>query len=508
MASVAAFGLYLGNTSACLAIFKDDNVDVVANEAGERVTAAVVAFNETEEVIGLAAKAGLFRNGPVSVLNNKRLMNKNIDETELELAVKSSTCKIITEKDTVQYLIKRNERMEKILPVEVATRIFEVMYSISTTAAHDDNEHNVVLCVPLRFSSASIQMWSKSASSAGFRVLQVISEPAAACLAYGIGQDRKESGYVLVYRIGGVSSEITLVKVVSGIYQIVSTSYYHDLGGNKLTKILAEYLAGEFMSKWKLDPMESRRSMSKLNIAAETCKHVLSTMSTAHCFVESLCDGVDFSYNITRARFENLINSNISEYIAPVDKILKETKLGTDDISKIILSGGTMKIPKLQEKIGALFSNGEVCSGKWSPDECMAIGAAMQSALLLSHGTWDESLQSTNMEVNALQKSLYIQIEELKPIIIPAKTVVPIKLQTRVEVPEVKDGKINLKIYEQDSEDVASQKKIGLICIPANSGAQLKVDTDLTEASLNVNITDAKSGQKSSFRFGIHEDDS
>ncbi|XP_048511782.1 heat shock 70 kDa protein 14 isoform X2 [Athalia rosae] len=508
MASATAFGLYLGNTSACLAIFKDDNVDVVANEAGDRVTAAVVAFNEFEEVIGLAAKAGLFRNGPVTVLNNKRLMNKDIDPLELELAIKNSPCKIITENNVVQYLIKRNEKNEKIHPVEVSTQIFEAMYAISTTAAHDDNEHNVVLCVPLRFNPDSIRMWSKSAISAGFRVLQVISEPAAACLAYGIGQDKKESCYTLVYRIGGLSSDITLIQIVGGIYQVISTSYYPNLGGNKLTRILSEYLAGEFMSKWKLDPMESKRSMSKLNIAAETCKHVLSTISTAHCFVESLCDGVDFSHNITRARFENLINSNISEYIAPVDKVLQTTKLSAKDIGKIVLCGGTMKIPKLQDKIGALFANGEVLTGKWSPDETMAIGAATQAALLLSHGMWDQSLQATNAEVNALKKSLHIQIGDNEPIVIPAETVVPIKWQTKLDVPEVKDGKINIKVFEQDTKELNNPKEIGLICIPAESGAKLKVDTDLTEASLNVNITDTKSGRKSSFRFGIHEDDS
>lgn len=250
-----------------------------------------------------------------------------------------------------------------------------------------------------------------------------------------------------------------MIKIVSGVYRILSTFYYPDLGGNKLTKILAEYLAGEFMNKWKLDPMESRRSMSKLNIAAETCKHVLSTMSTAHCFVESLCDGVDFSYNITRARFENLINSNISEYVAPVDKILNEAKLSSDDIGKIVLCGGTMKIPKLKDKIGALFLNGDVLNGKWSPDETMAIGAAHQSALLISHGMWDESLRSTNMEVNALKKTLYINIDNQDPIVIPAETVVPIKFQTRFELNDVKDDKINVEIFEDYTIDGKNDKK-------------------------------------------------
>lgn len=145
----------------------------------------------------MTAKAGLFRNGPISVLNNKRLMNKSIDPSELELAVKNSPCNVVIENETTtHYSIKRNDKIDKIYPVKVSTLIFEAMYGISTTAAHDDNEHNVVLCVPLRFNSESIKTWSKSATAAGFKVLQIISEPAAACLAYGIGQDKKESGFV------------------------------------------------------------------------------------------------------------------------------------------------------------------------------------------------------------------------------------------------------------------------------------------------------------------------
>ncbi|XP_015592828.1 heat shock 70 kDa protein 14 [Cephus cinctus] len=508
MAAAASFGLYLGNTSACLAIYKDDNVDVVANDAGDRVTAAVVAFNDSEKVIGLAAKTGLFRNGPVSVLNNKRLMNKDIDDVELELAINNSPSKLVKESDELRYLIKKREKNEKISPVEVSTMIFEAMYNISTTAAHDDDEHNVVLCAPLRFSAESLKTWSESATAAGFRVLQVISEPAATCIAYGIGQNKKKSELILVYRIGGVTSEVTLIRVAGGTYTVLSTRYYSKLGGNKLTRILAEYLAGEFRNKYKLDPTESRRSMSKLNNAAETCKHVLSTMSTAHCFVESLNDGVDFSHNITRARFENLIGPSISEYIGPIDEILQDSKYSHSDINKVVLCGGTMKIPKLQEKISLLFPNAETVSNKWSPDETMAIGAAMQSALLISHRMHDRELNSMSVEVHSLDRSLCVQFGEADPIVIPAGTIVPIKIQTIVEIPKVNDNKVDVKIFEGGSDDLKDTRKIGLISLKAESGEKFKVDTDLTEANLNVNIVEMKSGKKSSFRFGIHEDDS
>lgn len=148
------------------------------------------------QIIGLAAKSGLFRNGPVSVINNKRLMHKGIDSAELELARTGSPSKLIADSTQLHYSIKRGERNEKITPAEISTMIFEAMYDISTTAAHDDEEHNVVLCVPLRLSPESIRVWSRSAEAAGFKVLQTIGEPTATCLAHGVGKDKKKTELV------------------------------------------------------------------------------------------------------------------------------------------------------------------------------------------------------------------------------------------------------------------------------------------------------------------------
>lgn len=268
---------------------------------------------------------------------------------------------------------------------------------------------------------------------------------------------------VLVYRIGGLTSEVTVIEAIGGAYRVLATKYYAELGGNKLTQLLTKYLGNEFSNKYKLDPTESRRSISKLNTEAEKCKHILSTMSSAHCFVESLYDGVDFSYNISRARFENLIGPCISEYIKPIEDIFKQTGHTFEDIGKIILSGGTMKIPKLQEKIGSLFPNGEVLNNKWSPDETMAIGAAIQSSILLSHGMYDRELNSRNVELHCLDKTIAVQIDDLEPILIPQGTIVPIKISTTLDVPKNSEGKTKLQIFERPTNQDGSSKKIGLV---------------------------------------------
>ncbi|KAH0550280.1 heat shock 70 kDa protein 14-like [Cotesia glomerata] len=502
----ASFGLYLGNTSACLALYKDENVDVVANHAGDRVTAAVITITDSEKVIGAAAKAGQFRNALSTITNNKRLMNKEIDSKELDDAIKNSTSKIINE-SSLQYCIKVNDKNEKFTPQKISSLLLGAMYDISTTAAHDDDEHNIVFCVPYRFNPDSIKAWCNSATTAGFKVLQAIGEPVASCLAHGIAKDKKKNELVLVYRVGGVSSNISLVKVTSGSLKVLSDQYYPELGGHKLTDLLTSYLAQEFRNKYKIDPTESRRSIAKLKSEAEKCKHVLSTMSSAHCFVESLCEGVDFSHNITRARFENLISSHISDYIQPIMDILNSSSKTVVDIKSIILCGGTMKIPKLQEKIGSIFPAGEVLTSRWSPDETMAVGAAIHSSHLLAHGMHDRELNSTDVEIYSLAKSICVEFSGIECIVIPKDTIVPVKIQTTIDVPNITDDKISINVFETEDNGNEVTKKIGLISYHLKAPGKLKVDTDLTEANLNIHITDLTSSEKSVFRFPIHEDD-
>lgn len=505
MAATASFGLYLGNTSACLAIYKDENVDVVANHAGDRVTPAAISFHESEQIAGLPAKAGIFRNGPNTVLNNKRLMNKNIDSDELEDAINTSTSKIVNDTNLIHYALKVGDKIEKVTVDKISTLLFGAMYDISISAAHDDDEHNVVLCVPSRFNNESIKIWSSSAEKAGFKVQQVISEPIATCIAHGLGQDKTKNELVLVYRVGGISSDISLVNISGGAFTIESSKYYPKLGGQKLTNLMTVYLAEEFRNKYKIDPNDSRRSISKLKFDAEKCKHVLSTMSTAHCFVESLCEGVDFSHNITRARFENIIGPHLPDYLKPIDDILNISNKKNIDIKKIILCGGTMKLPKLQESIGSLFPNGEILTSRWSHDETMAVGAAIQSSQLASRGIKDCELNSTTVELHSLAKTITVKIDNTQSIVIPANTVVPIKIQTIIDLPNIKSEKIEIKVFEGEDNDNKIMQKIGLISLKINGPGKFKFDTDLTESNFIIHITESSTGKKSSFRFAIHD---
>lgn len=189
-----------------------------------------------------------------------------------------------------------------------------------------------VVAVPMWWSQKSRQQYCKAVRDGGFEVIGVITEPSAALLAYDIGIDANETSNVLVVRLGGLSSDLTIMSVRDGLYSVIDNIHLSHLGGNILTQALSEYLASEFFSKYKLDPRESRRTMVKLNETAENVKHILSTMPSAHVFVESLMDGIDWSQNISRARFENVIGTKLTLFGRPIDEFIKKNNVDIDKV--------------------------------------------------------------------------------------------------------------------------------------------------------------------------------
>jgi len=240
-------------------------------------------------------------------------------------------------------------------------------------------------------------------------VLQVINEPAAAVLAYDTWNYTEER-CILVYRLGGSTCDVSVVNVSGGLYTILKHARESGIGGQNITNRLSDYIAKEFYQRCKLDPNENRRSRDKLFQHANACKHVLSSLTSAHVFIESLCNGVDWSQNVSRARFENLLTPDLETYLAPVRKILEGTDFN-EKINTIIFSGGSMKIPKLQSAVSGLFPEAEVLSSI-SPDEVIAQGCAKQAAIVLEHPglMFDDSVTM----FDCIPKSIYAKYNDLE----------------------------------------------------------------------------------------------
>ncbi|CAB3360560.1 Hypothetical predicted protein [Cloeon dipterum] len=486
----AVFGVHVGNTTASLSCFKDEKLDVVANEAGYRVTPAVVVFHEKERVTGLEAKAGAARNLNSTITHNKFYMHADPNSENFEDVREKSRGKVYADDGVVKYLIQEGEKELIITPDEVAICIYKSMQSIADTAERSVKAHKAVLTVPLNTPTALLERTRSAAEAAGFEVLQMISEPCAAVLAYQVGiQDPSQNCLCLVFRSGGVSSDATIVSAAGGVYSIESFVHMQELGGDKLNKILAEFIADEFQRKFKLDPRESKRSMAKLLTAAENWKHILSNLNAADCFVESLHEGIDYRVNVSRARFEMLASSNLQDLLQPIHEILKQSGYCSDQITHVILSGGTLKIPKLQKMVADLFSKAEILTGL-APDEVLALGAGRQASFLPA--TWDKTFNEQSITVQASSKTIYYMPSDGKwQCLIPSSTPIPFMRKMKLTVPEG-GSELVVEVAEGGSEK-GSLTKLGMVSLnEMKSGASVLMEIKWTNTGLQISLSDGR----------------
>jgi len=414
-----SFGIHVGNTSACLAVSKDGKTDVVANPTGDRTTPAVVAFQDTEIIVGLAAKQGKIRNMSNTILNNKRLVVGKVDQELLD----KSTVTINESNGQYTYEVDFKEKEYYVTPRAVLGHIYKYVHDIADTHCTTISDSNCVLTVPLDYTEEQRTVIKNTADKAGFKVVQVISEPVAACLAYGLGQiEPAERYHCLVFRVGGLSMSVSVVLVAGGCYTVLANKECL-LGGEQVTDVLVQYLGNEFKQKYKEDILRNKRGRAKLAAQAETVKHVLSTLDTAHCYVESLFDGMDFSSNVTRARFDNQLSKVLSDLMSPISALLTESNLLASDISKVILAGGSTKVTKIQSALSSLFPQAELLNSL-APDEVIAIGAAVQASYVTK-----ETTQHVKETLLAISKDILVGVEgrEDEAVVVVQDSTLPVK---------------------------------------------------------------------------------
>jgi len=479
-----AFGVHIGNTSACIAVSKEGKTDVVANDAGDRVTPAMVGFSDSEIVVGLAAKQGRIRNRANTITNNKRLVG------DAATADGGGPVTVLKKEDKVMYQVDFKDKDYFISPEKVLEQLYAYMHDIAASHCANVDESNTVITVPLAFGADRRDTVKQCATNAGFRVVQVISEPVAACLAHGIEQDQ-DRRHVLVYRVGGASMTATVLLVSAGCYSILDSSECR-LGGDEVTEVLVNYLGKEFKNKYKEDILANKRGRAKLSMEAEKCKHVLSTLDTAHCYVESLFDGMDFSTNVTRARFDNELSKVVSELVSPISDLLTRCNLDTSDISNVILAGGTTKVVKIQKQLSSMFPKADI-SLNISPDECTAIGAAVQASCLTKEINLNgpTGLLALSRDIVAVCE----QIDGGRTLLVPADATVPLRkslpLSLVADASAALDGKeVSLRLM------FGADTALAKLALPIEDASKLVLGVHIhRDGSTHFTLTDKHNGK-------------
>ena len=347
-------GIDLGTTNSCVAVYEGGKATVIANPEGERTTPSVVAFKGDEKIVGLKAKRGALTN-PETVSSIKRHMGT---DHKTKLNGKNYT------------------------PEEISAMILSDLKK-TAEAYLGETVNKAVITVPAYFNDAERQATKNAGKIAGLEVERIINEPTAAALAYGLDKQEKTE-QILVYDLGGGTFDVSILEIGDGVFEVKSTSGNNKLGGDDFDNRVMDYIVSEIKKEHDIDLSSDKMAMQRIKDAAEKAKKDLSGMTSTGISLPFIAqkDGepVNFEMDITRAKFEELVDDLVTSTLEPVRKALKDANLTKNDIDKVLLVGGSTRIPKVQELIKNEL--GKEPSKGVNPDEVVAMGAAIQGGVL------------------------------------------------------------------------------------------------------------------------------
>ncbi len=347
-------GIDLGTTNSCVAVYEGGEAKVIANKEGERTTPSVVAFKDGKTIVGGAAKRQMVIN-PDTIRSIKRLMGT-------DKKVKANGKEYTPEEVSAMILSDLKETAESYLGEKVT---------------------KAVITVPAYFNDAQRQATKNAGKIAGLEVERIINEPTAASLAYGLDK-QEQSQTILVYDLGGGTFDVSILELGDGVFEVKSTSGNNHLGGDDYDARIVDFLVEEIKKEHDMDLSGDKMAMQRLQDAAEKAKKDLSGMTTTQISLPFLAQGKDgvinFETTLTRAKFEQLTEDLTESTLEPVRKALKDANLKASDIDKVLLVGGSTRIPKVQELIQKEL--GKEPSKGVNPDEVVAMGAAIQGGVL------------------------------------------------------------------------------------------------------------------------------
>ncbi|MDR0615600.1 MAG: molecular chaperone DnaK [Synergistaceae bacterium] len=348
-------GIDLGTTNSCVAVKEGDNITVIPNAEGNRTTPSVVAFTkEGERLVGQLAKRQAIVNTDRTVISIKRKMGTD-------------------------HKVKIDEKGYS--PQEISAMILQKLKRDAEEYLGMQVSHAVITC-PAYFTDAQRQATKDAGTIAGLEVLRVINEPTAACLAYGA--DKEGEHKILVFDLGGGTFDVSILDVGDGVFEVLATSGDNMLGGDDWDNRIVDWMADEFKKSDGVDLRKDRMAVQRLREAAEKAKVELSSMAETTIslpFITADQNGPrHLELTLTRARFEDLTRDLLDRVVAPTQSALSDAGLKPSEVDKILLVGGSTRMPMVQKKVKDLL--GKEPTKGINPDECVAIGAALQGAVL------------------------------------------------------------------------------------------------------------------------------
>jgi len=387
MAKKLAVGIDLGTTYSCVGVWKNDSVEIIANDQGNRTTPSYVAFTDTERLIGDAAKNQVARNPENTVFDAKRLIGRKFMDPCVQTDAKLWPFKLISGSgDKPMIEVTSQGETKKFHAEEISSMVLSKMKE-TAEAYIGSSVTDAVVTVPAYFNDSQRQATKDAGSISGLNVLRIINEPTAAAIAYGL--DKKGSGEmnVLIYDMGGGTFDVSLLTIEDGIFEVKATAGDTHLGGEDFDNRVVDFCMQDFKRKNRgKDLAGNQRAIRRLRTQCERAKRTLSSSTQATIEIDSIHDGIDFSCTLSRARFEELNMDYFRNSMGPVEKVLRDSGIDKRNVHEVVMVGGSTRIPKVNQLIQEFFNGKEPCKSI-NPDEAVAFGAAVQAAILTGEGS-------------------------------------------------------------------------------------------------------------------------
>ncbi|HDH01584.1 MAG TPA: molecular chaperone DnaK [Nitrospirae bacterium] len=493
-----AIGIDLGTTNSVVAVMQGGEPVVIPNQEGSRTTPSVVAFTEKgERLVGQIAKRQSITNPENTIFSIKRLMGRKYDSEIVKEAMKRLPYKIVPAPNGDAHVEARGKKYS---PQEISAMILQKLKQ----AAEDylgEPVNDAVITVPAYFDDSQRQATKDAGKIAGLNVLRIINEPTAAALAYGL--DKKAEEKVAVYDLGGGTFDISILEIGEGVIEVHSTSGDPFLGGDDFDLRIIDWMVEEFRKDQGIDLKQDKMALQRLKEAAEKAKIELSTALETEInlpFITADATGPKhLVIKLTKSKFEQLVSALIEKTAGPCKRALEDAKLTEKDIDEVLLIGGQTRTPKVQEVVKKIF--GKDPNKTINPDEAVAIGAAIQAAVLKG-----EVKEVLLLDVIPLS----LGIETLGGVftkIIERNTTIPTKKSQIFSTATDNQPAVTIKIFQGEREMAADNKVLGVFELvgipPAPRGVpQIEVTFDIdANGILHVSAKDLGTGKEQSIRI-------
>ena len=488
-------GIDLGTTNSAVALMEGKIPKIIENAEGSRTTPSVVAFTkEGERLVGIPAKRQAVVNPENTLFATKRLIGRRFEDIEVQRDIKQVPYKIVKHSNGDAWVEARGKTYS---PAQIGGFVLNKMKE-TAEAYLGKTVKNAVVTVPAYFNDSQRQATKDAGQIVGLNVLRVVNEPTAAALAYGL--EKSDSKVVAVFDLGGGTFDISILDIDNGVFEVKSTNGDTHLGGEDFDIYLLREIVSRFKTESGIDLENDRMAIQRIREAAEKAKIELSSTVSTEInlpFITADASGPKhINMKFSRAQFETLTEPLIKRTVDPVKKALKDANMSTSDISDVLLVGGMSRMPKVVETVKSLF--GKEPSKAVNPDEAVAIGAAIQGAVLSGEVTDVLLLDVTPLSLG---------IETLGGVftrLIPRNTTIPTKKSQIFSTAAAGQTSVEIRVFQGERELVRDNKLIGNFNLagipPAPKGVpQIEVTFDIdADGIINVSARDKASNKDAS----------